>query len=529
MEGTPGRTATLPATSTWAHARWTTLALVAGLSGVYLLPFARVLWRVGDEGTIVNGAIRVTQGDIPYRDFFEVMGPGSFYWLAAWFHTFGASWFALRSQLLLTWVAIAVTMYYLARRAHDGWVAPFACAFYTLVALPLWPASSHHWDSTLFGLLMVAAFGQWQTTGRIVWLIPAGVLGAAATCTILAKGVALFGVALALVVLSGSRPSAAARSALALIGSYACVLAAVALWFYRHQALDDLLATTIAWPATHYSTLNRVPYGFSTLSAAVGIVGRVMPPGPAFSPLVAVCLIPLAFVVALPALAAAVQVRIGFHHWRQALQRRDATTTYLLLGLALWVSELQRPDLYHLLWGTPLLLIGVSAAAATFLTRRIQTTTVAALSAAVVVSAAFSVTRALNANEEIVTRRGTVLTERSDPALAFIVDGVAAGSPFFVYPYYPMYYYLADLSSATRYSILIDNYNTPAQFADAISDLERHRVEFVLWDTVVAGDNLRRWFPGYRSSRDNRVEAYLATHYDDVAVANGFRIMRRIR
>ena len=39
----------------------------------------RILWRIGDEGTLVYGAQLVAQGALPYRDFFEVMGPGSFF------------------------------------------------------------------------------------------------------------------------------------------------------------------------------------------------------------------------------------------------------------------------------------------------------------------------------------------------------------------------------------------------------------------------------------------------------------------
>jgi hypothetical protein len=35
---------------------------------VYLYPFMRFLFKGTDEGTLVYGAVRVTQGQVPFRD-----------------------------------------------------------------------------------------------------------------------------------------------------------------------------------------------------------------------------------------------------------------------------------------------------------------------------------------------------------------------------------------------------------------------------------------------------------------------------
>jgi hypothetical protein len=101
----------------------------------------------------------------------------------------------------------------------------------------------------------------------------------------------------------------------------------------------------------------------------------------------------------------------------------------------------------------------------------------------------------------------------------------------FVYPYYPMYYYLADVRNPTRFSILMYHYNTAAQFDEVIRDLESKHVKYVLWDTVVDGANLRTWFPAYvQPPQDQlRLERYLQLSYDVVSIKNGFRIMRRNR
>jgi hypothetical protein len=117
----------------------------------------------------------------------------------------------------------------------------------------------------------------------------------------------------------------------------------------------------------------------------------------------------------------------------------------------------------------------------------------------------------------------------ADDALIFLNRQVAPQTEIFVYPYYPMYYYLADLRNPTRFSILMYNYNTRQQFEEVIRNLEVKHVQFVLWDTVVDGANLGTWFPGYIQPPPDQLilEHYLTASYKLVGMKNGFRILRR--
>jgi len=45
--------------------------------------FMRLLLGNGDEGLLVYGAVRIAHGQVFARDFFEMVGPGTFYWLAS--------------------------------------------------------------------------------------------------------------------------------------------------------------------------------------------------------------------------------------------------------------------------------------------------------------------------------------------------------------------------------------------------------------------------------------------------------------
>jgi hypothetical protein len=122
-----------------------------------------------------------------------------------------------------------------------------------------------------------------------------------------------------------------------------------------------------------------------------------------------------------------------------------------------------------------------------------------------------------------------VSASKDDAALRFLNITIPQGEYVFVYPYYPMYYFLADLRNPTRFSTLVYNYNTDSQFDEVIDDLSRKRVRYILWDTVVEGKNLTTWFPQYRHPAEERLklEKFLQTHYEQKAVLNGFRVLLR--
>ena len=83
---------------------------------LYFYPFLRVLTLPVDEGWCLTGAARVYHGQLPFRDFFEVGGPGIFYWIALFFSLFGETWLATRACVLVGGTATALLVYFLARR-----------------------------------------------------------------------------------------------------------------------------------------------------------------------------------------------------------------------------------------------------------------------------------------------------------------------------------------------------------------------------------------------------------------------------
>ena len=86
------------------------------------------------------------------------------------------------------------------------------------------------------------------------------------------------------------------------------------------------------------------------------------------------------------------------------------------------------------------------------------------LTVSIVLFAAFNALVARAAQTRMVTRRGAVYTFADDAALEFLDRQTQPGEDVFVYPYYPMYYFLSGTTNPTRFSILLYHNNTDAQF-----------------------------------------------------------------
>ncbi len=107
---------------------WIQAALILS---VFLVSCAYLLWTINkpisfyDEGLIVTSALRITEGELPYKDFWSMYSPGQFYVLAFFFELFGKSILAERILSILIRAGLLVCVYCYARRAGSAFLAVF--------------------------------------------------------------------------------------------------------------------------------------------------------------------------------------------------------------------------------------------------------------------------------------------------------------------------------------------------------------------------------------------------------------------
>ncbi len=111
----------------------------------------------GDEGLVAQNAYRIYQGQVPFRDFFTALVPGSYYWWAFLFKLFGPSFFTLRLGVIFVSITLLVASWFALARSgvKSLLVYMVPAAFLAFYGGPIWFIASYHW---LSGVLCMAAF-----------------------------------------------------------------------------------------------------------------------------------------------------------------------------------------------------------------------------------------------------------------------------------------------------------------------------------------------------------------------------------
>ena len=494
--------------------------LFALCAAAYLLPFMRLVFIGSDEGTFVEGAVRILHGQVFARDFFEVMGPGSFYLLAGFFKLFGATFLAERIWLFVTSLGTFLSMYFLSRQVCGRYAILPPALLVGAYFSTLWPMANHHVDSNFFSLLAIVCIILWHQTRKKSFLVGAGVLAGVTTSILQPKGMLLLLAFLVWLYVRQLRQSSRWSSLCLVAAGYFCVIGLTLLYFWHQGSLRDLVYMNFVWPSQHYSTVNTIPYatGISQfwthwLVPIHGIRWGL--------PVAVVSITPYFLVAVLPALVPI----LGIPHGKRNL--KPEILLYWLCGWALWLSEIHRLDIAHLASGSPLLII----LCVYFLTEYRGKLADLGLQFLVIGAGTLAVVNLfiVLCAHTVPTRAGSVALFGPDPVLTFLDTHVAPGTEIFSYPYCPMYYFLSATTNPTRYSLLIYNYNTPSQFLDVIRTLDQHKVRYVLWDASFQTKAAANFYSAkmYRPAGGFILEAYLESHYRLVQDFNGMRIMER--
>jgi hypothetical protein len=485
---------------------------------LYILPFMRLYLLGTDEGTLDYGAVRIVHGQVFARDFFEVIGPGTFYWLAAFFKLFGVSFWASRICLFLTSMGTALLMYFLSRRVCRSYkVLPVIFLAATYFG-GLWPTISHHVDSNFFALLAVACMVLWYKRRSPSLLLVAGVAAGITTVFLQPKGLLIFAALLIWLWILYRRGNASLFYLGVITGGYLSVIALVLFYFWSKGALHSLIYVNFMWPLLHYQTVNSVPYAYDVPlnfknHVVKGLIWTV--------PMAAVLVTPLLFIAAFPVLLPALGAR---YRWNIA---RADILLYWLCGGAVWLSELHRKDIGHLVYGSPLLMILCVHFLAEY-RDKVALFALQLLAVSSVALALFNPLCFLLAAHSVPTQVGMVKTLKDIPLLTFLREHTSPGEEIFAYPYCPRYYFLGGAANPTPYSILLYNYNTPDQFREAVQILEQRKVRYVVWDLDLERAKADVFPASVRLPAGGLIiEPYLESHYRAVQDVDGFRIMER--
>jgi 4-amino-4-deoxy-L-arabinose transferase-like glycosyltransferase len=495
---------------------------------VFLFAGAFVLWSAGarfilannDEGIYLASAMRMLRGELPYRDFFYYLPPGTPLIEAGVLRLFGEKLWAARIPLAADLAILTAAVFWLTARLANvraGFVTVFCfLAFETAEHDRL--VVDHRWDSSAWATLAIALTVSLLPRESGNWRLRAVLAGASAalagwiTTPVAMVGVVIFGAACIVPQLRRSAIWIAAGAA----GCSACFLG----WLAAHHNLAAALEGVL-WPASHYGSANRTAYGwviggYANLFSGLTTGGVIT---------VAIFLIFFTLPATLPVLALAWwPIR-----WRlESEERRWAIGLMLMSMIALMVSTLPRPDLIHLMYVS-----GVAyALGAALAVRVLPPRALAMVAIAMILMAATDYVIALNrriGEPAMATRLGVVHGTESDfKVLRLVTSHVRPEDGFFAFPYWPNFYLFAGARNPTRFAYLQPGMFSAADERIALQELQQSPPRWILYVDTPPEAFLRIWPRSDPARlRFGSIEDFIAGRYRTVDKVDGFELRER--
>jgi len=473
------------------------------LSLLYLCLFRRFTMLDPDEGIVLQGAQRVLDGQVLYRDFFSFFTPGSYYFNALLFRVFGDSFLVARTAVAFMGAAFGVITYLLARRVCSRETALLVTGLMTVTALPFRFLVLHNWDSTLLACLALYCAVRWLESPHAKWAFATGSLVSLTGLFEQSKGAGLLlGLSLGFLIIALSdrqrKLFAHTRMVVLAIG-LTWPLVVTVIYFGSQHALTPMIAGWL-WPLQHYSVANRVPYGYQNLSdnarhtiffsGSWGIRAATI-----------LAISPSLWIPVLPLFGVALLLRLVAGRWR----RHDTFpewANYVLVssavsGLLLTVVVV-RADIIHFVYLQPMfflvlawLLDGRNIRGP--LVRRFGPVLSFCAALSLLAMAMALLLRAAGPHHTLVARRGVVNTPAEDMVIQRVQASVAPGERILVYPYMSLFYYLTGTYSPTSFEYYQPGMHTREQSLDLLAQLKARPVRVVLYEAEFAQRHQDSW------------------------------------
>ncbi len=445
------------------------LLLVCGACYVWALP--HVLGG-SDEGIYLYEAKRLLDGDVFYRDIFDLITPGAHYLMAAAYALLGASMETARKVDAVVHGSIAAATLWACRALGvRRSLAALAGLAQLAIFQPAWPVASPHWLATLLGVVLVALL-----LGRpdVRHGFGAGVVAGLLIAVQQQKGAVLTAGAAAFLVgerfLGLGAPGVRGRIAVFAAG-VAVVVVPLAIHLVVAAGPWPVAQALVLHPLINYPRFNRAHWG--ELGPFASSARYTFPTLLAVAPSLA----------AVPAVRAVAGVVRG-------TRDRSLRQTMLLAVMAVAAigSVLYYPDYIHLAFIGPVFAL-VAADVVERLAGRAGRVVATLAALALLAATGYQLARVMvgswrDAPFALDTPFGRMeFHERREVDVVTRVRAVidrSGSRELFVYPFGAGFYLLTGTSNPTPFQFLHPNYSRPDQLELATTILERRRVPYVI-------------------------------------------------
>ncbi len=493
------------------------------VSFLYLCIFRRATWVDLDEGILLQGAQRILDGQVLYRDFFSFFTPGSYYLLALIFRVFGDSYLVAHTWIAVIGAAFSPITYLLSRRACGRQTSLLVTALVATTAVPMRFIVLHNWDSTLWACLALYCAVRLLETAGTGWAFMAASFTSLTGMFEQSKGAGLLaglGLGFLIIALHRQRNIFTRRNVLSIALGLAWPVLIVVFYFGAQHALREMLASWF-WPLHHYSAANHVPYGFGNLPEETEY--KLFHEGSLFRQLVVrLVFSPRTWIPYLPLFGVALLIRLVVPRWRR-ISLGSEWAYYVLIcsvivGLLPTVIAV-RADYIHFLFLQPIFLLLLAWALdgkniRSPFTARLAPALGFCLCLSLFAMGAQALTFQGTSKVRVESRRGTLFMAKKDMVIDFVQSHIDPGERVLFYPYMATYYYLTDTYSPTRFEFNQPGMHSPEQVQEMLREFSAHPTKFVLYEPAFPDHIHDAWpnTPASALARDPMAD-YIAKEY----------------
>jgi hypothetical protein len=233
------------------------ISLLASTAFLYLRTFllpATPLNAFGDEVHYFLHAVRMLHGELPYRDFFTFVFPGTDLLYAAVFRIFGVHQWVAQGLILVLGLLLTCAVTWVSSRVLRGRLVLLPPLLFLVFDFNSALDATHHWWSTLSVLAATGLLLDGRDRRRIV---ASGALCGIATLFTQTQGVlSLIAIVLYLVVTRRNEGSSSAlREITLLVMPFVIVVGGVIGYVASQVGLRTIVYWTIYFPLAYFSTI----------------------------------------------------------------------------------------------------------------------------------------------------------------------------------------------------------------------------------------------------------------------------------
>lgn len=219
-----------------------------------------------DEGIAIYGAKRILDGQVLYRDFFDIVTPFTDYIVAIAYWFFGTSLKVARLTIVIANGLAVVILWFTSLRIIKNKFMMFIPSVIMIGYSSRYFSVSHHWfalDGIILTLFLTIKCTLDDHRINVKWIIP-GIATAFVFLTMQSTGLALYGMLVIFIAWyfryrDGSLKDAAKSFGYLSMGFFVPVLFVFVL-FYLAGALNPMLYDLFIWPWGHYTMTNNASY-----------------------------------------------------------------------------------------------------------------------------------------------------------------------------------------------------------------------------------------------------------------------------